>query len=225
MFLPRAAFFAVLIAPLAAAEPLEALLARMTKAAPGAISFSAVVTQIDYTTVINESAESSGTIRLRRVKSGVIGVVDFTKPSPNTVTFKGNTMEKYMPKANLLEIYDYGKYSKSVDQYLSLAFGLSGADLQKTYTVKWGGEETLAGVRVTRLELTPKDKEALKLFAKIEVWIPEGQTYTIQEKVYKAGSRDYLIWMYSDAKLNPPLPDSAFDFKPPAGVTRRPMKG
>ena len=224
MSIARAAFFAALIAPLAAAERLDALLARMTKAAPSAVSFSATVTQIEYTAVLNDSAESNATIRLKRVKGGVIGVMDYTKPSPNTVTFKGSTMEKYMPKANLLEIYDYGKYSKSVDQYLALAFGLSGTDLQKVYAVKWGGEEALGGVRTTRLELTPKDKEALKLFSKIEVWIPEDQTYTIQEKVYKAGGRDYLIWKYSDAKLNPALPDAAFDFKAPAGVTRRPMK-
>jgi outer membrane lipoprotein-sorting protein len=215
---------AALLAPLATAESLDALLARMTKAAPGAVSFSATVKQLDYLAVVSQTDESNGSIRLKRTKAGVIGVMDYTSPSPNTVHFTGGNMEKYLPKANLLEIYDYGKYSKSVDQYLSLAFGVSGADLQKSYGVKWGGEESLGAVRVTRLELTPKDKDALKLITKIELWIPEGQTYTIQEKLYKAGGKDTLTWIYSDAKLNPALPDAAFDFKPPPGAQRRVMK-
>lgn len=206
------------------AEPLEALLARMTKAAPAANSFSAAVKQIDYTAIVDEAIESNGSIRLKRTKTGIIGVVEFTSPSPYTAHFTGGSMEKYLPKANLLEIYDYGKYRKSVDQYLSLAFGVSGPELQKTYQVKWIGEETLAGVRSTHIELIPKDREVLKLIEKIELWIPEGQTYAIQEKLTKAGGKDHLTWLYTDAKLNPALPDAAFDFKPPAGVTRRLMK-
>jgi len=220
----RILILAAAIAHMAAAESLPALLDRMTKAAPGAVSFSATVRQVDYTAVVDENAESHGTIRLKRAKSSVIGVMEYTNPSPNVVHFTGGRMEKYLPKLKMLEIYDYGKYSKSVDQYLSLAFGLSGAELQKNYQVKWVGEESLGAVRVTHLELTPKDKDALKLITKIEMWIPEGQTYTIQEKLYKAGSRDTLTWIYSDAKLNPGLPDAAFDFKPPPGTARREMR-
>jgi len=221
----RVALFSILLAPLASAEQLDALLARMTKAAPSAVSFSASVKQIDYTAIVNQADESFGSIRLKHNRSGVTGVMEYTKPSPNTVHFMGGGKgEKYLPKANMLEIYDYGKYGKSVDQYLLLAFGLSGSELQKAYQVKWGGEESLDGVRTTRLELTPKDKEALKLTTRIDLWIPEGQTYAIRQKLYKNEGKDYLMWIYTDAKLNAALPDEAFDFKPPAGVQRREMK-
>lgn len=196
----------------------------MTRAAPGVNSFSASIKQIDYTAVVDESVESTGSIRLKRTRSGIIGVVEYTSPSPYTAHFTGGSMEKYLPKANLLEVYDYGKYSKSVDQYLSLAFGMSGADLQKAYQVKWLGEESLSGVRTTHIELTPKDKEALKLIAKVELWIPEGQTYAVQQRLTKAGGSDHLTWIYSDAKLNPALPEAAFVFKAPPGVMRRVMK-
>jgi outer membrane lipoprotein-sorting protein len=215
----------LMLGPLASAEPLDALLARMTQAAPTAASFSASLRQIDYTAVADYSAESEGTIRLKRTKSGVIGLVDYTKPSPNTVHFMGGgKAEKYLPKANTVEIYEFKKFSKSADQYLLLAFGLSGAELKKSYDVKWGGEETLRGTRTTKLELTPKDKEALKLISKVELWIPEGKTHAIQEKLYKTGGRDYLLYVYTDATLNPTLPDSAFEFKAPAGVLTRVMK-
>ena len=224
MRFPRTLLIAALLSPLAPAESQDALLARLTKAAPAAVSFSATVKQIDYSAIVDESQESRGAIRLKRTKAGVIGVMEYSSPSPNTVHFTGGSMEKYLPKLPMLEIYDYGKYSKSVDQYLSLAFGVSGADLQKNYQIKWGGEERLGSVPTTRLELTPKDKEALKLIVKVELWIPEGQTFTIQEKLTKAGGKDTLTWIYSDAKLNPALKDADFDFKPPSGTPRRPMK-
>lgn len=225
MLIRRIAVLGVMLLPLATAETLEGLLARMTKAAPSAMSFSANLRQLDYTAVVDDTAVSEGTIRLKRTKAGVIGLVDYTKPSPNTVHFMGGgKAEKYLPKANTVEIYDFAKFSKSADQYLLLAFGLSGTDLQKNYQVKWGGEEPLGSVRTTRLELVPKDKEALKLISKIELWIPEGKTHAIQEKLYKTGGRDYLLYIYTDATLNPTLLDSAFEFKAPAGVLKRVMK-
>jgi outer membrane lipoprotein-sorting protein len=46
-----------------------------------------------------------------------------------------------------------------------------------------------------------------------------GQTYAIQQKVTEPNG-DYNLWLYSDAKLNPDLPDSAYDFVPPANVIR-----
>jgi len=224
MTLLRSVLLAILTISLAPAEPLNVLLARLDKSAPSAVSFSATVRQVDYSAVVDHTAESQGAIRLKRTRGGVVGVVDYSAPSPNTVHFTGDNLEKYLPKANMLEIYAYGKYSKSVDQYLLLAFGVSGADLQKNYGIALGGEETIAGVKTTRVDLTPKDKEVLKLFTKIELWIPEGQTYAIQEKLYKAGGKDTLTWIYTDAKLNPALPDAAFDFKPPPGVSKRNMK-
>jgi outer membrane lipoprotein-sorting protein len=32
------------------------------------------------------------------------------------------------------------------------------------------------------------------------------------------------VWTYSDAKVNPALPDSAFDFTAPAGAQKRILK-
>lgn len=214
------ATFALTGASLCAAEPLETILARLDKSAAQSASFSASLKRTEYTAVLDLSEESSGVMRLKRTKAGTIGVVELQKPDARTLHFTGKTFEQYFPKANLLEVYDLGKQSKVLDRYLLLAFGLSGAELRKDYDVKATGEATVAGVKTTHLELVPRDKKALELISKVELWIPEGQTYAIQQKVIEP-NRDYQTFVYSDAKVNPGLPDSAFDFAAPAGATKK----
>lgn len=216
----RFVFLSVAFASLCAAEPLDAILARLDKTAAQNTSFAAKLTRTEYTAVLDLAEESSGEIRLKRTKDGTIGVVEFLKPDVKTIRFTGKTFEQYFPKANLVEVYDLGKQSKVLDRYLLLSFGLTGAEMRKDYSVKALGEATIAGVKTTHLELIPKDKEALKLLAKVELWIPEGQSYAIQQKVIEP-NKDYQTFVYADAKVNPGLPDSAFAFIPPANATRK----
>jgi outer membrane lipoprotein-sorting protein len=212
-----------LAAGFAAAEPLEAILARMDAAAKTSNSFAANVRWQEYTKVLKSTDEQSGALKLKKSRGGVVGRLDIEKPSPFTWHFSGNNWEKYLPKANVLSVYQVSKLAKSTDQYLLLVFGLSGAELKKSYNLKLGGEETVGGIKATRIELLPKDKEARKLVAMVELWIADGQTYAVQQKVTEPNG-DYNLWMYADAKLNPGLPDSAYDFVPPANATREVFK-
>ncbi|MEO8096253.1 MAG: hypothetical protein ABI811_01020 [Acidobacteriota bacterium] len=207
----------------ASAESLNTILTRMDTSAKGVQSFSANIKRTEFTAVLNDSAESTGNMRLRRGKTGVTGVVEFLTPDPLVFNFTGGKVEKYMPKAKILEVYDFGKNSKFVDQYLALTFGVSGSELRKSYDVTLGGEETLAGMKTTRLVLVPRDEQGRKYIAKLELWIPEGQTYAIQEKVTEP-SKDYKLFVYSGQKMNPPLPEADFIFVAPPGVTRKVFK-
>ncbi len=212
-----------LAAGLTYAEPLETILARMDGAAKTSNSFAASVKWQEFTKVLNTTDEQTGLLKLKKSKGRVVGRLDIEKPSAFTWHFSGDNWEKYLPKANVVSVYQVSKLANSTDQYLLLVFGLTGAELKKSYDLKLGGEETVGGTKATRLELLPKDKEARKLVAKVELWIPVGQTYAIQQKVSEPNG-DFNLWMYGDAKLNPSLPDSAFDFVPPAGATREVFK-
>lgn len=217
------AFILVLAAGLMQAEPLETILARMDSAARTSNAFSANVRWQEYTKVLKSTDEQTGALKLKKSKGRVVGRLDIEKPSAFTWHFSGDNWEKYLPKANELSVYQASKLAKSADQYLLLVFGLSGAELKKSYELKLGGEETVSGVKATRIELLPKDKEARKLVSMVELWIPAGQTYAIQQKVTEPNG-DYNLWIYSEAKLNPNLPDSAYDFVPPANATRTVFK-
>jgi hypothetical protein len=201
------------------AEPLDAILARMDSSARSSTSFSANVRWVEFTRVLKESREQVGTLKLRKQRGGhVIGRMDIDKPAPYTWHFAESAWERYAPASKLLTVYD-SKLVKSADQYLLLVFGLTGNELKKAYTLTGGPEETVAGVRTTRLDLVPKDKDAREMASKVELWVVVGQTYAVQVKATQPNG-NYNQWLYPEAKVNPGLPDAAFDFVPPAGATR-----
>src|SRR5215831_16286328 len=143
----------------ARAETLEAVLGRMDQAAPQFKSYTAAMKRQEYNAVLDETTVSKGSMRLKRAKTGMTGVIEFTEPDPMTVYLNGKTVERYFPKANTEEIYNVGKYAHSIDEVILIGFGTSGANLKKQYDVKLGGSDTVGGVKTSRLELVPKDSE------------------------------------------------------------------
>jgi outer membrane lipoprotein-sorting protein len=204
---------------LARADSLDAVLARMDKAAKEFKSATADLKQIEYTLVIKESSEESGVLRIKRSNRTVTAITEYTKPEPHAVLFRDKEAQVYSPKAKMDTIYDLAKYTSTADQFMLLAFGTSGEELGRNYDVKLGGTETIRSTATTRLELIPKSKDVKKLFSKFELWIPEGQGNAIQEKV-TSPSGDYYLLEYSNVKLNVPLPDSVFDLKLPKDVKK-----
>ena len=129
----------------------------------------------------------------------------------------------------VVEYADYGpkldenikKYSKKV----AIKGFRSGKTPKSVLTKMYGKgmlEETVNGIKATKLELIPKDKKARDYVAKIELWIPIGQSYAIQQRVTQPNG-DFDLQIYNDAKLNPPLPSSAFDFVAPPGTKQKVM--
>ncbi len=83
-----------------------------------------------------------------------------------------------------------------------MGFGTTSAELQKTYTVTLGGAETIDGIKTTRLDLAPKSAEAKKLFNMMQLWIPDGKSNPIQEKMIEGKKgKDYRLVQFSDLKF------------------------
>ena len=228
---PRVGFFCALILTVltfgprpAAADPLADILARLDRGAQQFKSVSAKMKRVEYTAVIDDKSESNGQFRMRHGKDGLAAVLDFQEPEPRTVHLRGREVQVYYPKANTVEIYDAGKNAGTLDQFVLIGFGTSSAELRRDYDIARGGSETIGSIRTERLELTPKSPEVKKLVLKIELWIPEDGSNPIQEKVDQP-SRNYSLIDYSEVKVNPALPDSAFELALPAGVKKiRPQK-
>jgi len=201
------------------AEAVSDILARMDRASQEFKAVSAKLKRVSYTAVLDESSEVNGVMRLKRAKGGTIGIVEFAEPEPRVFHFSGRELQIYYPKANTVEMYDAQKYTKTMDQVLLLGFGTSGAELKRSYDIKAGGTETVGAERTTRIELTPKSSELKKLIVKVELWISEGQSNPVQAK-FTEPSKNYELAQYSELKLNPPLADSAFELKLPAGVKK-----
>ena len=218
--------FLLLIAAAAAAlraDSLEEILKRMDTSAKTFQSFSAKLKQLEYTDVLHDSSESNGEIRVKRGKSGKSGMtalVIFNSPDAKMMHFAGKSAEIFYPKTKIEEIYDVGKYQGAIDRWIALGFGTSGAELRRDYEIKYGGPQTVGSARATLLELTPKSDEVKKLATRVDLWIENGKSYPLQFKALKPGSKDYLMFVYSDVKINPSLSNSDFEMKVPADVRK-----
>ena len=90
--------------------------------------------------------------------------------------------------------------------------------MQSSYDIRLGGEDTIEGQKTERLELIPKSKEVLQHLLKLEIWVGENG-YPVQQKFYQPAG-DYMVFTYSDVKVNPDLADSVLKLHLPKGVKR-----
>ncbi len=212
--------FITVSAGVAKAETLAAIEARLDQAAPVFSTVSAKLVKSSFTKVISDTTTENGTILIKRVKANDMRVkLDFTGADERSAVFHDHKYEVLLPKLKVVQEYDLGKYGALVDQFMLLGFGTSGKSLAENYEIKVVKQEELAGQQTTRLELIPKSKEARVHLLKIEMWIPEGKSYPIQQKLhFPSGNYDTVT--YSDLKLNAPLPDDALKLRLPKGVKR-----
>jgi outer membrane lipoprotein-sorting protein len=212
-------WLAVLLAP-ARADSLEDVLARMDSAAKSFKSYSATITRLDYTKVIDETDESHGSMRLKSGKNGIIGIMDVTSGPDHTILhFNGGTVDRYLPKAGTVEQYNAKKFASTLDQMLLLGFAVTRDAMNQDYDIKLAGPEKIGTVATTHLVLTPKSAEALKYVKTIELWIPDGKGNPIRQKGTEP-SGNYKLATFTNLQLNPPLPDSDFELAVPPGVKR-----
>ena len=201
------------------AESLDEILAGMDRAAPSFKTFSADLTSVTYTAVIQESSTEKGTILLKRGKHEMTMLVDFAGPNRKSVAVQGQKLEIYYPEQKSVEEYDISQYRYMIDQFMLIGFGTSGKELAEAYNVKLAGEDTVAGQKASRLELTPKSPEVLKNLKKLELWIPKDKPYPVQQKIYLPAG-DYRLFTYTNVKMNPPLTDSDLKIKVPKDTKR-----
>jgi outer membrane lipoprotein-sorting protein len=147
-------------------------------------------------------------------------LIEFTGDSDaRVIFFAGNRIRMYFPKLKLYQDYDVGKSSDVLNQYLLLGFGSSGSELAENYEIIDAGVETIAGKETTKLELMPKSAKVKETLAKVDVWIPQGTAYPVQQQFFKP-SGDYFTMQYSNIQLNPPVKGS-LEFKLPKGATKQ----
>jgi outer membrane lipoprotein-sorting protein len=216
----RFGFLLCTVSAAMAQSGVQAVLARMDVSGPAFRSVTGKVTRETFTAIVDDKSEESGTIAMLRSKSKEIRMkMEFTKPDVRAVAFHGQKAEIYYPKRGDVEEYDLGKHKSLVEQFLLLGFGGSGKDLQKNYSVKYAGEETIAGQKASRLELIPKSAQVKENYSKLELWIADPGGYPVRQKLYQP-SGNYSSVTYSDIKWNPELSPDQLSLKLPPDVKR-----
>jgi outer membrane lipoprotein-sorting protein len=215
---------AALAAPAQPDAALAPVFARMDRAAAGFKGLTADVRHLTHTDFVNDDSVDTGTIKLKRPKPNDTRVlIQFTEPDPKSLYFQGKKLDIYYPRMQTVDEYDLGKNREIVDQYLLLGFGATSKELQNAYTIRLVGDETVAGQKATELELVPKSKDVLQQVKKFQLWIGEAGV-PVQLKFYPSGQ--YVVFTYTNIKVNPDLPESELKLQIPKGTKKQfPQKG
>jgi outer membrane lipoprotein-sorting protein len=198
-------FFVFALAGCVRGEEISVILQRMNQEAPKLHTMSANIEMVTLTAIIDSKITEDGTLKMQKTKDGVRAVLDFSqlKDSARVIGFFGKIAQMYYPKAKYVQSYDVGKNGDLVNQFLLLGFGSSGDELAASYTISSEGPEKIAGVDTTKLLLIPKDSKVKEHLSKVEIWIPEGQSNPLQQKIYEEPSGNYYKATYSDVRINP----------------------
>lgn len=217
-----AATIAGLLVPLAHAASVDDVLAKMDRSAAKFKTMTADFSRIEYTAVIKDTSEDTGKIYLlRRNFKDVRFRIDFTKPEQKSVEYANRKMNIYLPKANTVQEYDFGKQGKIVDEYLMLllGFGTPGSELKKSYDVKYVGDGSKSARNAVHLELTPRSKDAQQRLKMLDLWVDAAEAYPLEQKVVLP-SGDYKTFRYSNIEINPPLREEQVRLTLPKDVHR-----
>jgi outer membrane lipoprotein-sorting protein len=214
------------IGALSAEDPLQAVYARIDRTSLTFKWMTANVQKTVYTAVIDESSTETGKIQVLRPKPHELKIrFDFEPPDAKQVLIDDSKAEIYYPKSNTTDTVLFGKQNKPmVEQLLLVGFGGTSQDLQSAYTVKYGGPETAAGEPAQRIELTPKDKEVLKHFRKIELWIADSNGLAVQQKFYEPG-RNYNLAVFTHIDLLTRVTEADLKLKIPKDAHKDPAIG
>jgi len=203
------------------AEDLQPILARMDEAS---LSFRAMTADVETTTftkVIDDTAVQNGKLTMQRPKGkSTRAILDFSGEKDSRVIYLfNNTVRFYYPKLKLYQDIDVGKSSDVLNQFLLLGFGSSGKELMENYEITNAGSESVAGRETTKLSLAPKSAQAKETLIKVDVWIPQGAAYPVQQQFFKP-SGNYVTVLYSNIKLNPPV-KGTLEYKLPSGTKKQ----
>ena len=210
--------FTTLVSSIAApdalhADTLDGTLNHMDQAGAQFKAMEANFKYTKFTAIINEGSDSTGSIKIKRPKAGkLLALFDFVAPDKKVVVVDDQKVDIYLPNIKTVQEADLCKHKVLVEQFFLFGFGTSRSDLEASYSVSLGGNETVNGEPTTRLMLVSKNPDIQKQLTRFELWISDKTGQPVQQKFYEP-SGDYNVFIYSNMKINPNLPDTALRYQ------------
>ena len=88
-------------------------------------------------------------------------------------------------------------------------------DMQVKYEAELLGAEKVQGAECKKMLLTPRERGTD--FEKLTLWV-DGKSYLIRKMELQDLTGNKTLFWFTDIKINPGLPKSRFEFKPPGKV-------
>ena len=177
-------------------------------------SATADVERTHVTVLVNDKDVSSGKLfYVRRGKEPRVKL-EIQKPIMQFLLIDNGRLQLYTPNLKQVQETSIAGHEDKVELFMALAFGQSSQDLKKNFDVMLGGEEPIDGKNTAVLELKPKNTA---LFKSIKMWLDEQKWVGVQIKTTE-NSGDYMVYKFSNIKLNGNVSDSVFELKMPKDV-------
>ncbi len=178
-----------------AADPLDAVLARIDQAARTFKGMSADIVNTEYTALVDSKDAHPGTIKLLPAKDGTR--VLLSRQDGLMLSFDGHKGRSYNLKTNIVDEKNISP--DMVDQYLLLGFGATSIQLRTGYEVAYAGAEQIGNQQTSHITLVPKSPEMRRDMKQAELWIGENGL-VVQQKIVRPDG-DYQLFTYSHMKL------------------------
>ncbi len=210
----------------AQAGDLEKVLAQLDAASAKFKSAQADFSWDAYQAVVQEHDVQTGVIYFEK-RSGATRMAAYFKPAggesaSKIVVYDGSQLQFYQPSIKQMQILRAGANSGQYESFISLGFGGSGSDLEKTWTVTLMGKEAMNGVQVVKLDLKPKAQNIQNMFSHVTVWLDPARGVGLKQIFYQP-SGDQRICTYTNIKYNQPVSEAVFHIKtaPGTAIQRR----
>lgn len=205
-----------------AADDLNKVLARLDEESMRFKSASADITWDNVQTVpILDQDQQTGTVIFER-KSGQVEVAihlraENGKPIHKDLVYTGGKGELYDALLKQVQVFQVGNKRSELETFLTLGFGGSGKDLEKSWNITYVGNDPVNGAAAVKLQLVPRDADMAKTVPKVILWVDMDKGVAVKQQRFDA-SGNYVVFTYAGVKLNVSVPSAAFELKVPAGT-------
>jgi outer membrane lipoprotein-sorting protein len=208
--------------PAAATDDLSNVLAKLDAVAA---KFKSAQADINWDNVqtapVPDSDVQVGTVLFER-KNGQVQMAlhlktDNNKPVLKDMVYSGGVGKLYDHQLKQMQVFKLTDKRSQLDTFLTLGFGGSGQDLQKSWVVSYAGTEPVGGISAVKLQLVPRDADLAKTAPKVLLWIDMDKGVAVKQQRFDP-SGNYVVFTYNNLRLNGSVPSGAFDLKTPSGT-------
>ena len=201
--------------------------------APGAGNLDAVLRQMDaasakfrsaeadfrwdlYQRVVRETTTQAGTIYFTKSGSALQMGAKIAPPEAKTLEYKGGKLTLFDPSTDHVTEVNAGANQGTYESFLTLGFGGSGKDLEKTWNITDQGSEQMndgsSNVRVEKLDLVAKDPSARNTFTHVTIWVDPARAISLKQ-VFYTPSEDVRTAVYTHLRMNEKIDMGNFAIK------------
>lgn len=230
LFFHTAAVAMFAVATTAIAQPakpvsLESVIAQMNAASAKFISAQADVRQEIFTKVIHDTEVQPGkTYFLRKGSSIEMGMTLLppdaqpgTQPA-KIIQFKDGKGQMLTTGTGQVDVAAAtGKNQAIAEAMMTLGFGGTGNELEKSWTITDLGPEKLTeagkSIPVEKLDLVSKDAGIRNTYSHVTIWIDPVRDVSLKQTFFEAASGDTRTMIYSNIRLNQAVDVAPFAIK------------